>query len=213
MPKTKGKSGAAPSWATKTREWAGPEDRAWLGDESTLDSEALLKTAHHDPELALDLILLAIIDAHPKENQPQSRLERLDRARAALTGVERKRGNDDKDDYDLLLAIAWDYFVAWAPGQKSPALAPIIRRRVERLPQKDPRRGISAEADVHRLRRKFNASRDLLLARVSSDDDHDRMDRIRAFNHLIELLHQGGVPVTLGSAKPHRRKTESKRAQ
>jgi hypothetical protein len=63
---------------------------------------------------------------------------------------------------------------------------------------------------VRRLRDKFEKDRDLLLARVTSENDWSRLDTVRDINQILERLAALGIRVVPHSAKPRWRVTETK---
>ena len=111
---------------------------------------------------------------------------------------------DKKDDYDLLLQIAWEYFVAfWKSGGKEPEVAPIVKRIIARLPQTEIRK-FHAESDsvTSRLGRKFRKERDVLLARVSSQIVWNRMDKLRDISDVVKRMRTLGISVRLETIEP-----------
>jgi hypothetical protein len=198
-----------------------PEDLPWMGDEGDLDSDQLVSHLGHDPLSPLEYVLLAIIDAHAQKPAPQpkskdapkrspgkgremTRGARLEMAIAALTGsILRKRGMDEKDDYELLLQIAWEYHCRfWAANRTPPEIDPIIRARVERLPPQDPRRLAITSSVVSRLRRKFLKNKDLLLARAAEQRNLRRMDRLRELETILLRMKSIGIPIDLSVLRP-----------
>ena len=179
----------------------GPEDCAWLGKDGNIDPDEILKANGYDPDPPLELILGAIIDAHPAKD---SRQDRLENALEALTGVKRKRGMNSKNDYDLLLQIAWEYHVAHLNGEEyETEVAPIAKRVIERLPPNDPRKPRAGLISViRRLVRKFNKDRDLLLTRATSQMDWFRMHDVNAIRDVVKKIEELGIPANVGSVKP-----------
>lgn len=182
-----------------------PEDRVWTGDDGELDPGALLREHGWHPEAPLTAILLAIIDAHPLPEGP-TRAERLEVATEALTGVRRKRGRDKSDDYDLLCVVARRYWAEWCKGERNPAVDTIARSAFNALPADDQRRqhATTLEAHVKRIATEFRLHRDLLLARVTLEDDWNSRDTARAVTQAVEALRALGIP----AAEPHLRRTE-----
>ncbi len=190
------------------KEGVGPEDATWIGEDGELDPSALLHELGYDPDPPLVLILLAIIDAHSSV-ESSDRQDRLEQALKALTGVKRKPGMDNKDDYDLLLEVAWRYWRQWCQTRSSPEVAPIVREVIDSLPEADPRKRHAAPAStVRRLSDKFKENRDVLLARVTSEQEWERLDIVRAINEIIERMAGLKIPVVRRSAKPRWRQTE-----
>lgn len=188
------------------------EDLLWIGEDGRLDYDALLKDHGYDPEAPLIAILQSIIDAHPLEGGP-SREARLEIALEALTGQPRKRGMDLIDDYDLLLKIASRYFEEFWERRKRreppPDVAPIIRQVVGGL---DDERRLRADDDslIRRLRKKFNKDKDLLLVRVSLENDWNRPDKLRAINRVIEGMQKLGIQAVRRELRPQVRPPEPK---
>ncbi|MBF9196102.1 hypothetical protein [Microvirga terrestris] len=183
----------------------GPEDKVWTGDDGNLNPETLLWEHGWHPETPLAAILLAIIDAHPL-SEGSSRIKRLEIAMEALTGVKRKRGADKIDDYDLLSVVARRYWAEWRAGNPNPAPDIIARSAFNELPPNDPRRrrASTLEAQVKRIADEFRSKRDLLLARVTLEDDWNSRDTARAVTRAVEALRALGIPV----AEPQLRRTE-----
>jgi hypothetical protein len=116
---------------------------------------------------------------------------------------------DNKDDYDLLLEVAWRYWRQWCQTRSSPEVAPIVREVIDSLPEADPRKRHAAPAStVRRLSDKFKENRDVLLARVTSEQEWERLDIVRATNEIIERMADLKIPVVRRSAKPRWRQTE-----
>src|SRR4051812_19531805 len=128
----------------------GPEDLSWLGDDGNLNFEQLLAKRGFDPLLPLEYILLAIIDGYPTDgtDRGSKRQRRLETALAALVGPEqRKRGMDEKADYELLLRMGWQYHcLFWNSGGKPPDVTNLAKRCYEDLPTDDPRRHASSQS-------------------------------------------------------------------
>jgi hypothetical protein len=135
---------SAPSYLDKYqgpsgKESWGQEDVTWLGEHGEIDPAKLLERKRYDPDPPLEPILLAIIDAYPREDvtdpeeQASDRQQRLKRALSALTGKEQKRGMYERADYDLLLEIAWRYWDEWFRTRSIPVLAPLIKQVLARL--------------------------------------------------------------------------------
>jgi hypothetical protein len=89
----------------------GPEDLIWTGDDGTLDPWKLLAERGWHPEPPLQVVCDAIIRGNTGSNGVSDQI-RLETAVASLTGARRKRGHMGINDYDVLAAIGWRYFLA-----------------------------------------------------------------------------------------------------
>ena len=188
----------------------GPDDLPWMGDKGDLDPDQLLKERGFDPLSALDYILLAIIDAHPPKPSPKcktkvTRQARLEEARAALTGtLRRKRGMDEKDDYELLLRIGWQYHcLFWENGCSPPEVDPIAKACVEDLPLEDPRRRMAETSSVvARLRRKFIKDKDFYISLATEQRNINRMDRLIKLEGILVQMKDLGIAADRGVLSP-----------
>jgi hypothetical protein len=200
-----------------------PEDLPWMGDKGGLDYDQLLAKLGHDQLSPLEYILLALIDAHqaqapdPKsKNSPEREVIRkaqLEIALGALTGrLQRKRGMDEKDDYELLIQIAWGYHCRfWANDRTPPPIEPIIRACVEALPPQDPRRKMAEISSVvSRLRKKFLKNKDLLLVRAAEQRNFRRMDQLRELETILLRMRGLGIPIRPQRAAPAHRQSGCK---
>jgi len=175
-----------------------PNDLAWIGVDGEGDFDRLLAERGYEPEPPLQLIVRAIIAGNgPAEVWPRRREEK---ALAALTGSSRP-GRRAADDYDLLLEIARHWRLEFwrshgrqhSPGETSwePPLDPIIRAVIPK--GYDKSRNVEAANIRKVLARKFRNDRDLLLARVSSDDNYDRLNMLQRIQDLIRELGRLGI--------------------
>jgi hypothetical protein len=182
------------------------EDFVWIGDDGTLDANELLRQRGWHPEGALEAICAAVIAAHPATDG-RSSSDRLESAIAALTGVPRKRGIGELEDYDILCSIARRYFRAWIEGEKSPEIAGIIRSVLDELPADDPRlHRADPDSRIRRLRIKFQKDRDILLARVTMEDDWNSRDTEIEIKRVLKLMNELGIRAD----EPSLRRTEPK---
>jgi hypothetical protein len=203
----------------------GPDDLPWMGDKGDLDVEQLLAEPGYDPPSPLEYILLAVIDGNPVQPAPErkstkprkqspnkrdsgsrsTREGRLETALAALTGtIRRKRGMDEKDDYELLLQIAWKYHcLFWTNGNKPAEIDPIVRACIEPLPSKDPRVQMAKTSSVvARLRKKFLKNKDLYLVRATEQRNIERMDRLKDLEAILKRMEKLGIRLDLGALRP-----------
>jgi hypothetical protein len=178
-----------------------PEDAKYVGEiNREIDPDEIIKKHGYDPLTPLELLLLAIIDAH-KLRTPAERANRLYRALNALTG-HRKQGRASVDDYPVLLDIAWRYHRIHfrKPGNEID-LAPIIRASIGSFPNA-PRSENAWDSRIRRMRRKFVAHKDVYLVRATSQDDWKRMDTLRILTSVAEQLRSIGVPIELATIAP-----------
>ena len=190
----------------------GPGDVVWVGDDGQLDPEEILKKHGYDPYTPLELLLLSIIDAHPDSSTlPRSRSERLDEAISTLLGRPGRRGRDETDDNDILRRIAWRYHEQKFNERSDPKLAPIIRECLmdtNKARKKDYSRSIDAEnSTVRRLADKFRREKDVLLTRVTSEMDPDRMYAIHAVNETADRLEELGIKLDRNAIRARLRRT------
>lgn len=179
-----------------------PEDVVWIGDDGELDPEQILEKHGYDPYTPLELLLLSIIDAHPPgKDDIRSRQTRLDEALKALTSKPGRRGPGVVDDYDKLLRIAWRYHEQRFRDGTDPSLAPIIRECLEATGDDSRRPEDGENSNVKRLKAKFYKNKDLLLTRVTSEMDFDRMDKIRVLTKIADQLQSLGIEVSRSSLK------------
>ena len=197
-----------PSWVPAKTESLGfgPEDRIWTGDDGNLDPEALLREHGWHPETPLEAILRAMVDANsPPDDATKS--ARIEKALAALTGTKVRRGADQIEDYDLLTQIAHRYWEIWCSTGEAPDIAPLARAALAALPADDSRlRGGSEDSRTRRLVRKFDANRDLLLARLTLADAWNSRETATALRRVIEAIRSLGIQI----ADANLRRTESK---
>lgn len=186
-------------------------DVEWVGEDGKLDEDALLAKHGYEPETALDMILRAVIAAHPKRNS--SLAARLEFAKSALFG-NAPRGRRTSDDYEILLDIAWEYFNEQFKFDepkpfKEVELAPLIRKALEKRYAAPHRTGARAESgensDVHRLARKFSKDRNVLLIRVASEMNADRVDFTKKVRKVARRLQQLNVELDIDLIRPRLR--------
>jgi hypothetical protein len=146
------------------------EDFAWVGDDGSLNSEAILKERGYERESPLWFILQAIIAAHP-DGSGRSPDQRIELAEGALLGEKRKRGNDEKQDEELLCEIGRRFFrLRCEHPDLVIEVGPIAKEVLA-----DPRFAHYQQAttamssQVRRLQRKFKADPDYILAMATSD--------------------------------------------
>ena len=188
-----------------------PEDLIWTGNDGSVDPTTVVVEEGYTQSGALEIILLSIIEGHPVGQR--SNKDRLAVALEALVGTPRsKRGNKAKDDDDLLLEIAWRFFCAHVAALKAsqdngseaqlPDVAPIVEDVVATLDSGDPRQVAVPDSVVRRLRRKFNKRRDVLLSRVTLEDDAPRMERLRVIDKVLHDLQAIGIDVNRRVLRP-----------
>ena len=171
------------------------EDLVWIGPNGEVDPDVILKKHGYDAVDPLTSVLKAIIKGNPIEGKDDT--ERLEIALEALIGTRRKRGMDElNSDYELLVEIAHRFFRAFHQNNhREPDLAPIIREVIAPISGRD-RRKLADEVSVLRhLRGKFNMNKDLLLARVSSEQDWNRHDFGRTVDTILQNLEALGTSI------------------
>lgn len=170
-------------------------DLVWIGPSSEVDPDTILEQHGHDPDDPLTSILSAIISGNPIDGRDVG--ERLETALCALVGTRRKRGMNEMDrDYDLLVEIARRFFASFHQnGRVEPELAFIIRDVIAMIPEGDERRLASEDSILRRLRRKFSKNKDVLLVRVTSEQNWDRMDMARSIDAIVRQLRALTPPV------------------
>lgn len=171
------------------------EDLVWIGPCDEIDPEIILKQHGHDSIDPFTSILSAIIKGNPVKGKDDT--ERLEIALEALIGTPRKRGMDEMDDdYELLVEIARRFFIDFhQDAHVKPDLTAIIRKVVGLFPEGDKRRLATADSVIRRLRRKFNKNKDVLLVRVTSEQNWDRMDVARSVDAILQQIKALGVSI------------------
>jgi hypothetical protein len=171
------------------------EDLVWVGPNGEVNPDAILSLHGYGPDDPFASMLSEIIRGNPIYGRDDR--ERLETALSALIGTRRKRGMDEINrDYDLLLEIARRFFASFHQnGHVEPELADIIRDVVAVVPAGDERCLASEDSIRRRLRRKFNKSKDILLVRVTSEQNWDRMDVARSINTIVRQLGALTLPV------------------
>ena len=171
------------------------EDRIWIGATGEVDPDAILEQHGYDPAEPLATVLMAIINGNPIDGRGAA--ERLETALSALIGTPRKPGMDELDsDYELLTEIARKYFRHFHQnGHVEPQLSKIIKDVLAAVPKGDARILADPDSVVRRLRRKFNANKNVLLVRATSKQNWERMDVLRSVEAVLKRLRALGVSV------------------
>jgi hypothetical protein len=181
------------------------DDVYWTGDDENIDAYELIRQSGYDPDGPLELLLLSVIAGHPDE---RSTAKRLIKALEALTATHPK-GRPQDDDYDVLLQIAWKYHELKFAGHQRIKIAKLVREclaaRISKNSDPLARSEDGENSKVKRLKRKFQNGKDLLLARVTSEFDPDRMDLIRAVNKIAIGLEKLGVKLDRNAIRPRLR--------
>lgn len=184
------------------KENIGPEDCTPLYI-SDADLEEIIAKNGFDPFDALDMLLMSIITAHSNDRVS----ERLAEAKAALKNEKRPTGRPSVDDYDILLDAAWEYHSRQVEHQsinKSEIIRECYRRHHPEAPSLD-RSPDSEHSEIKRIRKKFDRELQVLLARVTSEMNEERMDTICAVKRIARTLRELGVKVNLESIRPRLR--------
>ena len=187
----------------------GPYDVTWTGGGQ--DADSLIEKHGYDPQGPLELLLLAIISGHPdSRGNSLSRQRRLEIALSALTGRPRSRGADASDDYDTLLRIAGKYHEAEFASLSEPAPSTISLAKIVRecLPDVFERLVDGENSEVRRLKNKFKEAKDVLLSRVTSESDFERLDAIRSIRQIAEQLRALGVSADPTAIRPRLRRRD-----
>jgi hypothetical protein len=176
----------------------GPEDIAWTGLDGSVDPENIIREQGHDPKTPLEVLLKALIMGHTPDADLDSAAGRLRTALGAITDGPR-RGRPEQDDYDALMRIAWRYHVAvyeTQPKRREPELRPIVRNVVEAYFVDVPnQRNITLESYIEGLENKFIKEKDILLSRVTTDEDWDRMDIAKRLHSVFSQLSELGIQI------------------
>ncbi|PHR61269.1 MAG: hypothetical protein COA43_04645 [Robiginitomaculum sp.] len=133
--------------------------------------------------------MTTIISAHPSDGKGGNTEKRFRAALTALTGTALTK--QTSDDYDSLMRMAWLYHSEKVEGMETPVLNHLAKRAYVGSP-KD--RNIEESSLIKKLTRDFKKSKNILLARITSQDDWDRMDEIKNFKRLLSNLQKAGVP-------------------
>jgi hypothetical protein len=181
----------------------GPEDCSPLYISET-ELDGIIREKGFDPFDALDMLLMSIITAYSDDRVS----ERLAEAKSALINEKCPTGRPSVDDYDILMDIAWEYHSRQVRNQKinrSEIIRECYRRRHPDAPSLD-RFPESENSEVKRIRNKFEKEEKLLLARVTSEMNEDRMYAVRAVTQIAQTLSKLGVKVNLESIRPRLRR-------
>jgi hypothetical protein len=172
------------------------EDLIWIGEDGSLDPEAVLEKEGYEPEGALRIILGTIVEAHPDADKRTPR-QRIDAAEAALVGKRRGRGNVELSDEDLLREVGRRYFALWWEHRDleidvGPIVAETLNDPLFSASRRDQAQLIS---EVRRLQRKFNKERDRILSRVTTDPRWKLPEFYRRILRIISELKALGIAI------------------
>lgn len=184
-------------------------DLSWVGANGEVDPAETIQGNGYEPEVALELLVKAIIAAsRPDETADQAwateARTRQRQALSALTGVP-IRGREQADDYDLLITVAHRFLDEfWAPdaprgtahkgGPWEPEIAPIVRSLI---PDDHPlitERNAKPESLRQLMEQKFRRNKRVLLVRAASDQNDDRMDQRRRLKKALAAALRAGIP-------------------
>ena len=179
----------------------GPDDVVWM----VRDGEGRLRTPlpklGYERYSPFDLVLLAIIRAHPKEGgkaPDESEYGRLRQARTALFGEPGLDLGLSRADDEILLRVARQVFEDIFAGKGGEVeLAPLIRRFA--APHYKPEELVRTEqyenSIVRRLITHFEKHRDEYLTRVTTPDYYARARIDRTIDEIFDRLELLGVSV------------------
>jgi hypothetical protein len=185
------------------------EDYVWIGDDGRLDPAEVLRQKGFEQKSAFRLLLEAIVDGNPSEQDGPTRAQRIDRAEALLLGRAQRPGVDQYDDDEVLRLVAKLYFEQWveyrdreievAPIAKSVLIEFELQRSTKSQPgNQRPRRPLEHDINsaVRRIVRKFKRDRDRLLASVTYEPRSDPPEIYLALLSIIDVLKRLGVKAT-----------------
>ena len=176
------------------------EDVYWAGDDGSIDAGKLTKQSGYDPYSPLELLLLAILAGHPDK---RSTAKRLVKAVEALTSTQ-PMGRRQDDDYEVLLQLAWKYHELKHAGHQRIPIGKLIRDCLG-AENSTARSEDGENSKVRRIKRKFDSGKDLLLARVTSEFNPDRMEVIRAVDKIATELGKLDVKLDRSAIRPRLR--------
>lgn len=192
----------------------GPEDEISAGRDD-IDPFKIIAKHGYSPDTPLDILIKALIIGN-SPNVPQDELvDRYVTAVSAITGIK-SNGRPIKDDNDLLLEIAWRYFLKARNKhhlKDTLPLRPIVREVIAEFARPISNFANSIESLERRLVEKFKTNKALLLTRATMDGDYDRLvAERRLINALLELESVGikidPKSISLRRLSIHRSKTE-----
>lgn len=174
-------------------------DLTWLGDDLTLDPEPFLKSL--ETEDALREIVRCIVASHPGQIRPppkgrSAEEDRVEIALDALLGRRPDRGRPPKDTYDVLIAVAKEYFTAFFNFDKQDlTLDTIIWSKLEQM---GLTKSLSDREDARKdaikaIRKVFNANKDRLIIRITSDGQEALQKRDADIEEVLAQLRKLGV--------------------
>jgi hypothetical protein len=101
-----------------------------MGEACDTDPDKWLKVSGCDPRGPLEMLLMAVIAAHPWTGMTDEK--RVETALEVLLGNDRRMGAPVKSENEILLEITWNYFERWLTGQREIPIAPIIKHVLQR---------------------------------------------------------------------------------
>jgi hypothetical protein len=163
-----------------------PEDNIWCGPDGKLPVFELLQQ-DLGPLSAADRILLAIIDANPKEGR--SRMDRLKAVNAVLFNSP-SGGRPPHDDEEYLRSVARAIFrrsLKGGPVELKDCIAECLQQEWNKLSKRE------RETLYRRLRSKFKKDKDRMLLWVSGADDEAQLWREQTVQDVLKGLEELGV--------------------
>lgn len=89
------------------------------------------------------------------------------------------------------------YWREWCAGDKDPSVAKIVEEVLSLLPADDDRlKYLVRDSLVRRLPKKFKDNRDLILSRVTLEDDWDSRDTAVLVERAMNSLRSLGIPIS-----------------
>lgn len=174
-------------------------DLTWLGDDLTLDPEPFLKSL--ETEDALREIVRCIVASHPGQIRPlpkgrSAEEDRVEIALDALLGRHPDRGRPPKDTYDILIAVAKEYFTTFINADKKDlALDTIIWSKLEQmgLTKSLSDREDARKNAINAIRKNFIRNQDRLIIRITTDGREALQRRDADIGKVLAQLRKLGI--------------------
>ena len=186
----------------------GSEDVAWSGLKGELDPDEIIAKHGQDPFNQLQLLLMVLVRGHNPDASSQENLSKTQKAITAITGEKPRRGKVEVDYHTLLQEVASRYFDALHANHLNEADIPVLPIVRDVLGANAAEIAAEHGVDPQNLERilvnKFNAVKDLYLARAASDHDYDRVRSFTDLNAAIKSLAAAGIRIDQSFVEPTR---------